>query len=59
MRPSIALAVTSLFLASVAYQVSAGEPGRISAPGYYGGYAPVAYDGYDRTSFYVTYEAGG
>ena len=26
---------------------------KISEPGYYSGYAPVAYDGYKRTSFYV------
>lgn len=31
---------------------------KISAPGYYGGYAPVVYDGYRRTSFYIPMRDG-
>ncbi len=31
---------------------------KISAPGYYSGYAPVIYDGYERTSFYVPVRDG-
>ncbi|HEX8755903.1 MAG TPA: CocE/NonD family hydrolase [Steroidobacteraceae bacterium] len=36
---------------------SAGAP-KISEPGYYSGYAPVRYDGYERTSFYVPVRDG-
>jgi hypothetical protein len=31
---------------------------KLSAPGYYSGYAPVIYDGYKRTSFYVQVRDG-
>lgn len=36
---------------------SAGAP-EISEPGYYSGYAPMRYDGYERTSFYVPVRDG-
>lgn len=37
---------------------SAGSAPKLSEPGYYSGYAPVLYDGYERTSFYVPVRDG-
>ena len=48
------LAVLGLVLPGSAAQAAHREAApRISEPGYYSGYAPVLYDGYKRTSFYV------
>jgi len=41
-----------------AHAAHAGAAPKISAPGYYSGYAPVLYDGYERTSFYVPVRDG-
>lgn len=55
------LAVAVLGLAQPAagtFAAPASGPPRLSEPGYYSGYAPVLYDGYERTSFYVAVRDG-
>lgn len=50
-------AAVALLAAGVAPAHSSDAP-RISEPGHYSGYAPVLYDGYQRTSFYVPVRDG-
>ncbi|MDA8347625.1 MAG: CocE/NonD family hydrolase [Pseudomonadota bacterium] len=44
--------------ASAAHAAHGDNPRKISEPGYYSGYAPELYDGYQRTSFYVPVRDG-
>ncbi|HEV7138278.1 MAG TPA: CocE/NonD family hydrolase [Steroidobacteraceae bacterium] len=55
----LSVAVLTLALpAAAVYAAHSSGAQRISEPGYYSGYAPAAYDGYRRTSFYVAVRDG-
>ncbi|MGH8268638.1 MAG: hypothetical protein ACRES1_01145, partial [Steroidobacteraceae bacterium] len=54
---SAAAAAVGLLAAGMSPAHSSDTP-RISEPGYYSGYSPVIYDGYQRTSFYVPVRDG-
>jgi hypothetical protein len=43
---------------ATAYAAHPGATPKLSEPGYYSGYAPALYDGYERTSFYIEVRDG-
>ncbi|MGH8216987.1 MAG: CocE/NonD family hydrolase [Steroidobacteraceae bacterium] len=53
-----AAAVNVALPCSALYAALPSNPHKFSEPGYYSGYAPVLYDGYKRTSFYVPVRDG-
>jgi predicted acyl esterase len=57
---SVTTAIATVFLGSPGTRgtAAAADAVRISRPGQYAGYAPIAYDGYVRSSFYVPMRDG-
>ncbi len=53
-----AVAVTVALSCTALYAAHPSDAPKFSEPGYYSGYAPVLYDGYQRTSFYVPVRDG-
>lgn len=53
-----AVAVTLALSCTAMYAGDPSDAPKLSEPGYYSGYAPVRYDGYARTSFYVPVRDG-
>ncbi len=59
LRAALSAGILSLTLpGAAAYAAHSSAAPKISEPGYYSGYAPVLYDGYKRTSFYVAVRDG-